>query len=786
MANILGRLLVELGVNTTSFLTGMNAASKEAKKTGKDIEDAFDHVGEALTKALGSFGEVGSKISELGEGFNEAFASVGAGGSGLGVAIGAIAGVGPAAVGAAAGLSALAIEGTEVIERLDHISQKTGIGTHDLLTFEAAGKTAGVSLEDMVAAFRKFDQAITGNGKNAGAAQLTLKSLGITARDNREALLQAADAFKGMEDGPTKAADAVALFGKAGLNMIPFLNKGREGVEEFEEAVNVFGPKITAQGIEATEKWKTSVEKLSLAWDGLKVNLSEKILPALASVATEVAGLVRGFDVLGGAIATTVGAAGRGDSVTGALAGYFAGRTAETAGPSDADRKAEQNKQDAIAAYQSHYLGLLKQEQGITQQQIALDDKKQEIQELIQQGKTREAAEAQREIPFLQAAVEVENQRLATLTRIAATRAAIDSRGEVRPLAQIKSPRAGSSPLFNLPDQNPAPNITGLPEGIPTTAPIFSPSQFGAANKEAQQFFAQYIRDTSSAVDNVNADYDLQFEHWTELLDKQEISQKQFNAISAGLDKERTLGLIAARQKDGTSTLTDSFQSMFKELSNSGRDFSRSLASDVGGAIQGLNSQLADLAVTGKANFKQLAQGLEGNVVQTGLKKLESVGIDALGLGGVAGGKPDGTQMNPIYVMLANDGTLGSLGGSSSGSGGLLGKLFSGGGSDDSDSDSSGGIGGILSSVFGGFRAGGGDVTPGKAYVVGEKRPELFMPGRSGSIAPAIPGGGDVHQHFSPTFNIQTPDADSFKKSKSQLLATMHKQSAVAFARGGA
>lgn len=73
MANILGKLLVELGVNTTSFLSGMNAASKEAKKTGQEIEHAFDNVGDALSKALGSFGEVGSKISELGAGFNEAF-----------------------------------------------------------------------------------------------------------------------------------------------------------------------------------------------------------------------------------------------------------------------------------------------------------------------------------------------------------------------------------------------------------------------------------------------------------------------------------------------------------------------------------------------------------------------------------------------------------------------------------------------------------------------------------------------------------------------------------------
>jgi len=36
--------------------------------------------------------------------------------------------------------------------------------------------------------------------------------------------------------------------------------------------------------------------------------------------------------------------------------------------------------------------------------------------------------------------------------------------------------------------------------------------------------------------------------------------------------------------------------------------------------------------------------------------------------------------------------------------------------------------------LFGGFREKGGPVTPGKAYVVGEKRPELFIPDEPGRI----------------------------------------------------
>jgi hypothetical protein len=45
-------------------------------------------------------------------------------------------------------------------------------------------------------------------------------------------------------------------------------------------------------------------------------------------------------------------------------------------------------------------------------------------------------------------------------------------------------------------------------------------------------------------------------------------------------------------------------------------------------------------------------------------------------------------------------------------------------------------LGGFLSSMFGGARANGGPVSAGKAYLVGERGPEMFMPGSSGSIAP--------------------------------------------------
>jgi TP901 family phage tail tape measure protein len=53
-----------------------------------------------------------------------------------------------------------------------------------------------------------------------------------------------------------------------------------------------------------------------------------------------------------------------------------------------------------------------------------------------------------------------------------------------------------------------------------------------------------------------------------------------------------------------------------------------------------------------------------------------------------------------------------------------------------------GSTGGILGKLFGGGRASGGTVKGGTSYMVGERGPELFTPGRSGSIAPNSAMGG--------------------------------------------
>jgi hypothetical protein len=87
--------------------------------------------------------------------------------------------------------------------------------------------------------------------------------------------------------------------------------------------------------------------------------------------------------------------------------------------------------------------------------------------------------------------------------------------------------------------------------------------------------------------------------------------------------------------------------------------------------------------------------------------------------------------------------------------------------------------------AFDGFRAMGGDVTPGHSYVVGENHPEVFISkaARSASPSSSAPNGGA--RQTTVNFHVHgVSDSDSFRRSQSQIYAGLHAQMELARSRG--
>lgn len=108
---------------------------------------------------------------------------------------------------------------------------------------------------------------------------------------------------------------------------------------------------------------------------------------------------------------------------------------------------------------------------------------------------------------------------------------------------------------------------------------------------------------------------------------------------------------------------------------------------------------------------------------------------------GLADAILEGRSLSSIFDGLSKQLARSALQGIFTGQGPLAGLLgtapaASAGGS------AVGGIAGLLSTFFGGFKANGGPVDAGRAYTVGERGREMFIPNSNGQIVPIAPGNG--------------------------------------------
>lgn len=244
---------------------------------------ASGNIGVLLSRGLG---QLGARLAGVAGGsgggeFSAAASGIAALTANGGVAIGVIGGLATVLVGAGIAAASLAKSGGDLAEKFSNVSQRTGISIKDLQVLDAVAKVTQLDLGDIVIGFRKFSQAITGGaggeaGGFEGAGKKSteiLKILGVTSKDSFTAIEQVATAFEKLPDGPLKAAAAVELFGRSGLQLIPILNQGKDGVEKFRVLIEKYGPAINKDAVQAQNDWEVATLKLSLEVDRLKLSL---------------------------------------------------------------------------------------------------------------------------------------------------------------------------------------------------------------------------------------------------------------------------------------------------------------------------------------------------------------------------------------------------------------------------------------------------------------------------------------------------------------------------------
>lgn len=266
----LGSLVVSLGLDAATFTAGLDKAQYQAKQFADSIGRNVD--------------------------------------AGVNLAIGSLAAIGAAGTAAFAFLNSQA----ESIANFQDLSDKIGDTAENIASLKAASEISGVGFDTIAAASIKLTSSLSkldDEGKGAGAAVKALgldfdKFKGQAPVDQIEML---AKAFAGFEDGASKTAVAVALFGKSGADMLPLFQDLVDGAERQVS--------LTAEQIEAADAFTKQTSRLRSELDNLAKQSASELIPALSNIVTMISNVITyvkesevGFTVLKAAMAavTTV------------------------------------------------------------------------------------------------------------------------------------------------------------------------------------------------------------------------------------------------------------------------------------------------------------------------------------------------------------------------------------------------------------------------------------------------------------------------------------------------
>jgi len=181
--------------------------------------------------------------------------------------------------------------GIKIADALDDIAQKTGISTESLSTLGLAAERAGSDMGSVEAGIKTLTRNMAAAADGNADATLAFQRLGISIKDSdgqlrrvEDILPEIADAFKGMKNQTQAAAMAQEVLGKAGVDLLPVLRNGSDGLAKVRDEAGKLGAIISTQTAKAAGELDDTMNDTTKAVTGLQVALGQALTPALQAI----------------------------------------------------------------------------------------------------------------------------------------------------------------------------------------------------------------------------------------------------------------------------------------------------------------------------------------------------------------------------------------------------------------------------------------------------------------------------------------------------------------------
>lgn len=170
-------------------------------------------------------------------------------------------------------------------------AQKAGTSVQVFSALSHAAKMADVDNQLLITGLKSLSVNMVEAQQKTGDGEALFRRLGVAAvdaagklRPTEAVLLDLAEVFSKSADGAGKSEAAVKLFGKAGLELIPFLNKGQTEIAALMAEAQRLGLVLSKDDAEAADKFNDALKQLDAQVKGLTVSIGLPLVRGLTDV----------------------------------------------------------------------------------------------------------------------------------------------------------------------------------------------------------------------------------------------------------------------------------------------------------------------------------------------------------------------------------------------------------------------------------------------------------------------------------------------------------------------
>lgn len=175
-------------------------------------------------------------------------------------------------------------------------TRKTGMAAEKLTALKFAAEQSGVSFQGLTTGIRMQARSAVEAANGSKQAQAAYKTLGVSVtdasgklKDGRTLMLESADALRNIQDPTLRASLAMKVFGRSGVEMLPMLMEGSEGIAKLEARAKQLGLTMTDEMAAAADEAGDRMEAAKAAMQAAFVNLGVVVLPIIASITDKIA-----------------------------------------------------------------------------------------------------------------------------------------------------------------------------------------------------------------------------------------------------------------------------------------------------------------------------------------------------------------------------------------------------------------------------------------------------------------------------------------------------------------